>query len=54
MMLTKKYSWLYLGIFVTTFSILGGITGYIIGMYFWDVIGVKIVSFYDDGQYKLI
>ena len=47
MMLTKRYSWLYLGIFVTTFSILGGITGYIIGMYFWDVIGVKIVSFYD-------
>ena len=28
----------------TFFSILGGITGYIIGYVFWDVIGVKIVD----------
>ena len=29
------------------FSILGGVLGYIIGMYFWDLIGIKIVNFYN-------
>ncbi len=45
--LTKRYKWFYLGIFTTFFSILGGILGYIIGMYFWDLVGIKIVNFYD-------
>jgi len=45
--LTKRYKWYYLGIFTTFFSILGGILGYIIGMYFWDLVGMKIVNFYD-------
>ncbi len=45
--LTKRYKWFYLGIFTTFFSILGGILGYVIGMYFWDLIGMKIVNFYD-------
>ena len=45
--LTKRYKWFYLGIFTTFFSILGGIFGYIIGMYFWDLVGMKIVNFYD-------
>ena len=45
--LTKRYKWFYLGIFTTFFSILGGILGYIIGMYFWDLVGMKIVNFYD-------
>ena len=45
--LTKRYKWLFLGIFTTVFSILGGVLGYIIGMYFWDLIGIKIVNFYD-------
>lgn len=45
--LTKRYKWFYLGVFTTFFSILGGILGYIIGMYFWDLVGMKIVNFYD-------
>ena len=45
--LTKRYKWLFLGLFTTFFSILGGIVGYIIGMFFWDIIGIKIVNFYD-------
>ncbi len=45
--LTKRYKWFFLGIFTTIFSILGGILGYIIGMFFWDIAGMKIVSFYD-------
>ncbi len=45
--LTKRYKWFYLGAYTTFFSILGGIIGYLIGMYFWDVIGTKIIDFYD-------
>ena len=45
--LTKRYKWFYLAVFTTFFSILGGILGYIIGMYFWDLVGMKIVNFYD-------
>ena len=45
--LTNKYKWFFLGIFTTLFSVLGGMLGYIIGMYFWDVIGAKIIIFYD-------
>ena len=45
--LTKRYRWLYLGIYTTLFSILGGILGYLIGMYFWDMVGTKIIDFYN-------
>ncbi len=45
--LTKRYKWLYLGVYTTFFSILGGTIGYLIGIYFWDVIGTKIIDFYD-------
>ena len=45
--LTKRYKWFYLGVYTTFFSILGGIIGYLIGMYFWDIIGTKIIDFYD-------
>ncbi len=49
--LTKKYRWFYLGAYTTFFSILGGIIGYLIGMYFWDVIGIKIIDFYDGSHH---
>ena len=45
--LTNRYKWFFLGLFTTIFSILGGVLGYIIGMYFWDVMGMKIINFYD-------
>ncbi|MBF96179.1 MAG: hypothetical protein CMJ13_03000 [Pelagibacterales bacterium] len=45
--LSKKYKWFYLGLFTTFFSIFGGIFGYLIGMYFWDVIGIKIIELYN-------
>ena len=37
----------FLGIFTTFFSVLGGILGYIIGLFFWDLLGIKIVDFYN-------
>ena len=44
--LAKRYKWFFLGIFTTFFSVLGGILGYIIGLFFWDLLGIKIVDFY--------
>lgn len=45
--LTKRFKWFFLGAYTTFFSILGGILGYIIGMFFWDIVGYKIINFYD-------
>ena len=45
--LAKRYKWFFLGIFTTFFSVLGGILGYIIGLFFWDLLGIKIVDFYN-------
>lgn len=45
--LTKRFKWFFLGAYTTFFSILGGILGYIIGMFFWDIVGYKIIDFYD-------
>jgi membrane protein YqaA with SNARE-associated domain len=45
--LAKKYKWLYLGLVCTFFSILGGSIGYLIGYFFWDLIGSQISNFYN-------
>ena len=49
--LNKKYSWIFLGIYTTIFSILGGILGYLVGMYFWDILGENIVELYNGYDY---
>lgn len=49
--LNKRYSWIFLGIYTAFFSILGGILGYFIGMFFWDIIGENIVEFYNGYNY---
>ena len=36
--LTKRFHWLYLGVFTTVFSILGGVFAYLVGMFFWDLL----------------
>tara|TARA_A100000164_G_C21687755_1_gene667481 strand:- start:73 stop:750 length:678 start_codon:yes stop_codon:yes gene_type:complete len=50
--LTKRFHWLYLGVFTTVFSILGGVFAYLVGMFFWDLLGIKIINFYD-AQYHI-
>ena len=45
--LTKKYKWLFLGAFTTITSVIGGILGYLIGAFFWDIIGSFIINFYN-------
>lgn len=52
--LAKKNKWLFLGIFCTILSVLGGILGYFIGYFFWDKIGHHIVSFYNAKEEILI
>lgn len=42
----KMKRWLYYGIVVTIFSVLGGVFGYLIGSIFFDTLGVKIIEFY--------
>ena len=45
--LTKKYKWYFLGFFTTITSVIGGVIGYLIGVFFWDIIGSYIISFYN-------
>ena len=45
--LAKKNTWFYIGILCTLLSVLGGITGYFIGYFFWDTLGNYIITFYN-------
>ncbi len=45
--LAKKYKWFYIGLICTFFSILGGVIGYLIGYFFWDLLGTHITNFYN-------
>ena len=53
--LTKKYKWLFLGMFTTITSVFGGLIGYLIGAFFWDIIGSYIIQIYsgDEKIYNL-
>jgi membrane protein YqaA with SNARE-associated domain len=42
--------WYYYAFFTTLFSILGGMVGYFVGLFFFDAVGAKIVDFYDLGH----
>ena len=44
--LAKKNRWLFISIVCTLFSVLGGVIGYMIGYYFWDLVGNNIINFY--------
>ena len=42
-----------MSLYCTFFSILGGIIGYLIGYFFWDILGTNIVDFYN-AQNKIL
>ena len=44
--LVKKNRWLFIGIICTLFSVLGGLIGYMIGYFFWDLVGNHIINIY--------
>ncbi len=48
--LAKKKKWLYLSLLCTFFSVLGGIIGYVIGFFFWDLLGSHIIEFYNANE----
>jgi len=41
--------WLYYAAFTTFFSVVGGLFGYIVGAFFFDTIGSRIIDFYNLG-----
>ena len=51
MVISKKNNFIQIFLITTIFSVLGGILGYFIGVFFFDV-GMQIMSFYDY-EYKL-
>jgi membrane protein YqaA with SNARE-associated domain len=46
MVISKKKDFIKIFIIATTFSVLGGIFGYLIGAFFFDI-GMQIMNFYD-------
>ncbi len=42
----KARKWIYLSFLTTSFSVLGGILGYGIGFFFFDMFGEAVISFY--------
>jgi len=45
--LAKPLKWIRLALITTIFSVLGGILGYFIGLFLWDIIGEKIINIYN-------
>ncbi|MAH88686.1 MAG: hypothetical protein CMJ06_01335 [Pelagibacterales bacterium] len=55
MVLAKKQKWLFISLICTIFSVVGGVFGYLIGYYFWDILGNYIVNFYNaDSEIMLL
>lgn len=42
--------WLYFATLASIFSVLGGIVGYFVGVFFFDIIGGRIIDFYSLGS----
>ncbi len=42
----KAKKWAYFAFLTTLFSVLGGAFGYLLGLFFFDILGEKIISFY--------
>jgi membrane protein YqaA with SNARE-associated domain len=53
--INKPQKWLKYFFFVSLFSVLGGIFGYFIGLFFFDLIGASIIEFYSlEKQFELV
>jgi membrane protein YqaA with SNARE-associated domain len=46
MALARPLKWIRLALITTIFSVLGGILGYLIGVFLWDTIGQSIIDIY--------
>ena len=46
MVLARPYKWVRIALITTVFSVIGGISGYLIGIFLWDLLGEPIINFY--------
>ena len=46
MALSRPLKWVRLALITTIFSVLGGVLGYLIGVFLWETIGQYIIEFY--------
>lgn len=46
-LMVSSKRWVYYATFTTIFSVIGGIVGYFIGVFFFDIVGMKIINFYN-------
>ena len=46
MVLSRPKKWIRIGVIATFFSVLGGVFGYLIGIFLWEFIGEPIIHFY--------
>lgn len=46
-LMVNSRRWVYYAAFTTVFSVIGGIVGYFVGVFFFDLIGMKIINFYN-------
>ena len=46
MALARPLKWVRLALITTVFSVLGGILGYLIGIFLWETIGQYIIGIY--------
>ena len=47
MVLARPDKWFRIALITTIFSILGGLFGYMIGVFLWDLLGEPIINFYN-------
>ena len=47
MVLARPHKWIRIALITTIFSVLGGVFGYLIGVFLWDLLGEPIIHFYN-------
>ena len=47
MVLARPHKWIRIALITTIFSVLGGVFGYFIGVFLWDLLGEPIINFYN-------
>ena len=47
MVLARPHKWIRIALITTIFSVLGGVFGYLIGVFLWDFLGEPIIHFYN-------
>ena len=54
MALARPLKWIRLALITTIFSVLGGILGYLIGVFLWETIGQYIIEIYHLSRFNFL